>query len=282
MNPLNPFFKNYTYSKEQRLIEDLAIESIKQFGVSVYYIPQKADIDRLFGESPTSVFDQCTQIEMYVKDADNGYSGDGRLMSKFGLEIKESIELVVATRRFKQIASNKLYTENSYLILNENSDTSTQDGYSGFILEEGNINDFEIDYNRPKSGDLIYIPMMNKFFEIEFVHDYDEVFYQLGKIPFYKLSCNIFEYSHEKFETGVTEIDSVNTFYGDARVEKLLMEDGSLLLMENGTSSFINENYNPEEYDPSANNKLIYDLGGAVIDFSEISPFVSTDSDGRF
>ena len=283
-NPLNPYFKNYSYTPEQRLVEDLAIESIKQFGIVTYYIPQNVDnLDKLFGESPTSTYEQCTSIEIYVLDSENGYSGDGRIMAKFGLEIKESIELIVTTRRFKQIASkSKLYTENGYLFLNEGADVRTQDGYSGFLLEDGNLNNFELNYDRPRSGDIIYLPMMDKFFEIEFCHDYDHVFYQLGKIPFYKLSCNIFEYSHEKFSTGINEVDGVNTFYGDSRISRIINEDGTQLLMEDGESTFINESYEVENYDPSADNDLIYGLNDDVIDFSETSPFTVTDANDKF
>ena len=61
---------------------------------------------------------------------------------------------------------------------------------------------------RPLEGDLIWFPMTGKLFEIQFV-DHESVFYQLGKLPVYDLSCELFEYSDEDIDTGIEEIDKV-------------------------------------------------------------------------
>jgi len=63
---------------------------------------------------------------------------------------------------------------------------------------------------RPKEGDLIYLPITGDIFEILFA-DHEEVFYQLGKIYVWKITCEKFRYSHESLSTGIPDIDSIAT-----------------------------------------------------------------------
>ena len=63
---------------------------------------------------------------------------------------------------------------------------------------------------RPKEGDLIYLPVTGDIFEILFA-DHEEVFYQLGKIYVWKITCEKFRYSHESLSTGITDIDNIAT-----------------------------------------------------------------------
>ena len=61
---------------------------------------------------------------------------------------------------------------------------------------------------RPLEGDLIWFDMAQKMFEIQFV-EHQAIFYQLGRLPVYDLSCEFFEYSSEDIDTGIPEIDAV-------------------------------------------------------------------------
>ena len=61
---------------------------------------------------------------------------------------------------------------------------------------------------RPLEGDLIWFPTASKMFEIQFV-EHQAIFYQLGKLPVFDLSCEFFEYSGEDIDTGVEDIDQV-------------------------------------------------------------------------
>ena len=65
---------------------------------------------------------------------------------------------------------------------------------------------------RPNEGDIIYMPLMNSFFEIQFVQD-QEPFFQLGQLPVYKLRCTRWEYSNEKLDTGIAAIDGAEERY---------------------------------------------------------------------
>ena len=167
----NKFFRHQVGS-EQNLIEDITIEAIRMYGHDVIYIPRTLiNKDFLFGEDTISKFKQGINLEMYIASTD-GFEGEGDFASKFGIQIKDSVDFVVS----KKVFENKLSHETSI--------------------------------NRPREGDLVYLPLTKGLFEIKFV-EHENPFYQLGKLYTYKLSCELFEYSQEDFETGFSDIDRV-------------------------------------------------------------------------
>lgn len=168
----NNYFRDV--NTEQDLLHDLTIETIKIHGRDMIYIPRTlVNEDQLFGEDTISKFENGVEIEMYIQSVD-GFGGDGDFISKFGLEIRDSVDLVVAKRRFEESFAH------------------------------------EAEITRPREGDLIYFPMSKALFEIKFV-EHENPFYQLGKLYTYKLSCELFTYSHEDMDTGFSEIDEVET-----------------------------------------------------------------------
>lgn len=249
MPTVNHYFNNFTNSMEQVLIEDLIIESIRIYGIECLYIPRTlVKEDLLFGEDVLSKFDSAYPVEMYVKSVD-GFEGDGDFLSKFGLEIRDQMVLTVSRRRF---------TEEVYL---DGSDTvGTTD--------------------RPNEGDLIYFPLNNKLFEIKFV-EHEAVFYQMGSLQTYDLTCELFEYSHERLDTGVAAIDAIETAQsGDMLAFQVTTEAGDILSAEDG-SRIIQENYRIEDTDDTANNEF-YETqttgttdgsGLNFIDWTESNPF---------
>jgi hypothetical protein len=68
---------------------------------------------------------------------------------------------------------------------------------------------------RPNEGDLIWFPLAKKLFQINFV-EYESPFYQFGKNFVWNLKTEIFEYSDEKLDTGVADIDAVETTLSNA------------------------------------------------------------------
>ena len=61
----NPYFKDY--SGEQRLLNDLTIETIQAMGRDFIYLPREyLNIDMVFGEDPKSSFKNGYSLEMYV------------------------------------------------------------------------------------------------------------------------------------------------------------------------------------------------------------------------
>lgn len=169
----NPYFLDNT--SEQRLIEDLTRETISAMGRDVYYIPRKIfNKDYLFGEDPVSKFQGSYKIEMYVQSV-GGFEGQGDIISKFGIELKDRVELVVSRKRFEDLISRS-----------------------------------DADLSRPREGDLIYFPLSDTLFEINFV-EHENPFYPLGKRHTFVLSCEAFVYSGEDMDTNQSFIDDIET-----------------------------------------------------------------------
>lgn len=166
----NFYFGNFSNSGEQNLIEDLIIETIRMYGMDMWYLPRKLGaLDDVLNEDDQPIFDSAFMVEMYVKNVE-GFEGDGQFLSKFGLQIRDSITFSMSMRRFTE--------------------------------DVGSHND-EV---RPNEGDLIYFPLNKKIFEVMFV-DNKPIFYQMGALQMYDLRCELFEYSNEVFATNITEID---------------------------------------------------------------------------
>ena len=249
MPTVNHYFNNFTNSMEQNLVEDLIIESIRIYGIECLYIPRTlVKEDLLFGEDVLSKFDTAYPIEMYVKSVD-GFEGDGTFLSKFGLEIRDQMILTMARRRFVE----EVYVDGSDTV-------GTTD--------------------RPNEGDLIYFPLNNKLFEIKFV-EHEAIFYQMGSLQTYDITCELFEYSHERLDTGVAVIDNIETAQsGDMLAFQITDEAGNIFNMEDG-SGMVQENYRIEDTDDSANNEfyttqttdLTDGSDNNFIDWTESNPF---------
>ena len=169
---VNPYFKK-DYSGEQDILEELTIETIKTMGRDMYYIPRNIlTEDKLFGEGLQVNYTTGIPIEMYI-DSVSGFDGQGDIASKFGVEIKDNINLTISKKRFIQEICTRLST-----------------------------------ITRPREGDLIYFPLAKALFEINFV-EHENPFYQFGKLYSYKLNCELFVYNQEEITTGNTDIDSV-------------------------------------------------------------------------
>ena len=170
----NSYFTQGT-TGEQDLIENLVIEQIKMFGKNVFYLPRTlVNEDTTFTEDALSKFDDAYEIEAYIEDP-TGFTGDGDLFTKFGVRISDQVTFIISRKRFTEAVD-----DNEQLIV------------------EG----------RPNEGDLVYFPMANKIFKIMFV-EHEQPFYQLGKIHVWGLKCELFEFSDEQFDTGVTAIDQI-------------------------------------------------------------------------
>jgi hypothetical protein len=278
----NAYFNNFAYSREQDLVEDLQIEAIKIYGHNVKYMPRTlVNVDQLFGEDVLSKFDEAINVEMYIKNVE-GFEGEGDLLSRFGLEIRDQITFTVARKRFDQaITSPKILTEVGYNLIHESGDndapsrqflTGAKDTES-FMLEGS---DYLNTINRPQEGDLIYFPMVGKIFEIKFV-EHEQIFYQTGRLQTYDVRCELFEYSSERIDTGNTEIDTIEDTYSlDVLDQQLTLEDGSgVALFEDGGTLL--QEFAIETKDASANNSFFQFQADNILDFSEQNPFGDRD-----
>lgn len=242
------FFNQFNSRAEQKLIEDLVTESIKIYGHDVYYIPRTVfNADEVLNEPGYYAFRDALQIEMYIKNVDS-FEGDGQFLQKFGLEIRDQMTLVVSRKIFDQD-----------------------------VLQYANI-------IRPREGDLIYLPMLEQCYQIKFV-DNDAIFYQMGSLQTFEITCELFEYSNEIFNTGVDEIDGLynaylsnlnnrmGAFYQNDIDHALTTEDGLEMMTESQIIIMydaLNEN---SEFQAFADNNEIKIDSQNIIDFSEKSPF---------
>ena len=288
--PTNSYFNNFSYTREQDLVEDLSIEAIKMYGHDLRYIPGSAvREDPLFGEDTLRTYDTAVELEMYIKNTE-GFEGEGDFLSKFNLEIRDSITFTVARKRFDQARSEKLTTENGYIYLQEEADTnapsrqflgtSANTSSYGIQLETSTAEGYSITTNRPSEGDLIYFPLVDKLFQIQFV-EHESIFYQTGRLQTYDLRCELFTYSNERLNTGNTAIDVIeDNLTTDILGFEMLNEDGDKLLNEDGGSMM--QEYRLEGTQPTANNEYFSSSdpvfgGSRIIDFSESNPFSEVD-----
>ena len=180
------YFNHFENTPEQALHQDLIIEAIKNYGIDVYYLPRKyVNEDLLYGEDTISQFSQSHLIEMYVKSVD-GFEGEGDFISRFGLEIRDQVIFSLARRRWEN-------------------------------LETG--------YERPREGDLIFLPLNKKLYEIRFV-EHESMFYQFGKLPIFDMTCELFQYDSQRIDTGIEQIDDIEDNFAYA-VEVTLQAGGS-------------------------------------------------------
>lgn len=281
---LNPFINSWTQSNDQTLVEDLMIEAIKNYGFDCQYLPRTlVKEDMLFGEDVLSKFSSAVTVEMYLKDV-QGFNGDGDFLSKFGMEVRDQVTLLVSKRRFANTVG---------------SATSQ---------------------TRPLEGDLIWLGApFNHMWEIRGV-EHERPMYQIGNLICYELTCDLFKYSHERIQTGNTTIDAVQSnaaytldlvlgagsgtytnneivyqgSYPNAmtatgnvvswtantstlRVTNLSgsFEDATAIKGVSSGASYVLASVNDSDFvnDLIADNDRLQDQGDAILDWSETNPF---------
>jgi hypothetical protein len=291
--PTSVYFNNYNSNAEQRVIEDLIVESMKIMGFDAFYCPNDNDQarDLLYGEDPVKKFQSAFPVEMYLSSDPLDYLGQQEFFSKFGLEIKDVVKVMISRRTFQQRVPQNTF-------------------------------------NRPREGDLVYVPFLNgtgELYEITFTEQAKD-FHMLGrKQPyFYELRLEKFKYSQEIIDTGVDDIDHVvndsaymiklNTTVGNGNnytihetvyqaadqtqanatavaIVQSWNSANNTLMVSNISGEFIdnqviigttsNAHHTLISYDPlldnsfneTYSNKLLQTEANSIIDFSETNPF---------
>ena len=206
---------------EQNLYEDIIIESLKVYGQDIYYLPRDiVNKDPVLADDVPSRFNSSYKLEMYIENVD-GYDGGGDIFSKFGVELRDAATFIVSRKRWRQTVAR----------------------YDNDITGE-----------RPREGDLLYIPLTKSIFEIMHV-EHEQPFYQLSNLPTYKLRCEKFEYNDEDFDTGLADIDEVED-YGFQQI---------LQLVDSSSTGFI------------IGNTITQILSGVTVT-AEISKFMDSDN----
>ena len=188
--PTNVFFSPKV-NTEQYMFEDIIIESIKMYGQDVFYMPRKiVQRDTILGEDVESEFNTANTIEMFIENTE-GFEGEGNIFQKFGMEIRDEATFIVAKRSWQKLVG----------------------------VWNSDIND-----DRPREGDLIYLPLSKSFFEISYV-EHEQPFYQLSNLPVFKLQARLFEFNEEEFNTGISELDSIENDFGKVCLYSISTED---------------------------------------------------------
>ena len=176
---LNSFFLQGS-PNEQRLIQEIINEQLKIYGVEVIYIPRKfVKKETILKEVSSSKFNDNFALEAYVNNFE-GYSGQGDILTKFGVNLKDELSLIISKERYEDFIAPFL----------------------NYVDE----NEIEVS-SRPREGDLVYFPLGQRLFEVKFV-EHEQPFYQLGKLYIYELKCELFEYEDEVIDTSIHEIDT--------------------------------------------------------------------------
>jgi hypothetical protein len=177
-------------AQEQKFMENLVVESIEIYGQNIYYLPRTyVNKDTILNEVESSEFTQALQVRAYVNNVE-GWEGQGELLSKFGIRIEDKTTFIFSRKKFEEKVDD-----------------------NAALNVEG----------RPNEGDLIWFPVTKHLFEIKFV-EVERPFYQLGKGFVWECQCELFEYSDEEIDTGVAEIDAIETAFANAI--KLVMDPG--------------------------------------------------------
>ena len=232
------YFNNFQNSQEQTLIEDLVLESIKIYGHDMFYCPRTLIAkDDIYGEDSLSEYNVSYPIDLYIKSYDS-YEGDGSFLSKFNLEIRDQMTLTVSVRNF--------------------------------MNEIGSLESIV----RPQEGDLIYIPMVDRIMIVKYVNK-TPVFYQMGAIQMYDLTCEIFEYSSEKLNTGIDAIDNIEQKNSIAMEIFGLVTTNGFVITDQDGYQIIQSGYDFETQagDSYEDNTELQLEGEAILDWSQIDPF---------
>jgi hypothetical protein len=233
---INKFF-NKSYGQEQNLIESLVAESIKIYGIDIKYLPKTiVNLDDIFQEDLLSLFDKAYTIEAYPKDY-GGFQGNGDMLSKFGLEIRDSMSFCLSKKRYKEEIGHY----------------------------QNNI--------RPLEGDIIYFPIEGSFFEIKYVNN-RAPFFTLGEQYVYEIKCDKIEYNSERINVGIPEIDTRISHYSIANTgsDSLTTETDSILQTEDGESIEI-ETVKDVGMELNIQNEIIQNESDEIINFNEKNPF---------
>ena len=199
----NHYFSQKVRS-EQDLYEDIIIESLKIYGQDVYYLPRDiVNEDRILGDDVPSRFNSSYKIEMYIENVE-GFDGEGDLFTKFGVEIRDQATFIVSRKRWANSVARY---------------------------------DNELSSVRPLEGDLIYLPLSNKLFQIMQV-EHEQPFYQLSNLPTYKLRTELFEYNDEDLDTGIDAIDVIERAYAYEYLLTLDSASNGFIIGETATQTF--------------------------------------------
>lgn len=216
-------------AQEQKFMENLVVESIEIYGQNIYYVPRDiVNRDTIFEEDSDGRFSSARAIRAYVNNAE-GWEGQGELLSKFGIRIEDKTTFIFSREKFKEKVDD---------------------------LETLNVE------GRPNEGDLIWFPITKHLFEIKFV-EVEKPFYQLGKGYVWECQCELFEYSDEEINTGIADLDAIETAFANAITVGLVAGgSGDFTVGETVTGGTSNVTAEVKSWDSSTRTLIVINRSG--------------------
>ena len=236
-------FRQYDHVGQQNLYEELSDEMIHIYGVQAFYIPRRRmNTDLVMPDDKLSKFYNAYSIQTYINNV-MGFGGQGDFLTKFGLELRDQISFVISPRDF--------YTR---VVQQDASFMYDQSAYLGKPII------------RPREGDVIYLPLNQKLFQIRFV-EHEAPFYQFGQIQMFELRSELYAPNNELFGTGVPEIDALFARYNSPTELPLIPSD------QPPNSTTLDEiNYKGNREDQNADIEEVINKDG-FMNFNEKDPF---------
>ena len=250
---LNPYFPQGNIN-EQKLYQNLVMESIQIHGQNIYFLPRTLISENLIlGEADQSRFDSYHELEAYIDTAN--YVSSSTIFSKFGIEIRDQIVLIVSKERWKSQV--------------------------GAVTGKP----------RPFEGDLIYIPLLKSLYEVEFVDHENPNFYQMNDLPIYKLELELYDYNGEQLNTGLYDVDRLEYTFGSGGIQMLVefesvnpglnhIERGKFYTQTSGQGTTRAKLYSiTEEEGSPAQYRLVFGQIQGIFNVSE-TDYLTEESDG--
>lgn len=166
---LNKYVNFNKYENSQTLADVLVAESIQMRGIECFYVPREYVAVDLIFGEDLK--NKFTKAWKFAAylNSFEGYEGAKSFFSNFGMQVQDEVTLSINPGLFKHQVNNQ----------------------------------------EPKEGDLIYFPMDNSLFEINWVEPYDP-FYQVGKNAIRKITAGKFIYSGEEINPVLQKNEGIN------------------------------------------------------------------------
>lgn len=161
---------NGVSAKEAKLFAGLEAESIEKYGHPVFYLVRSSlNIDKLHGEDYLSTFNTSYEMTMDLGDVEM-YTGGESNVNMFGAKFLMQQGFTIEIEKFKFYTNDNL--------------------------------------ERPMIGDILYVPLFNKFFKIKGFDDINLTDYKTHGINLvWHIEVEVWSYSHEVINTGKVDID---------------------------------------------------------------------------
>ena len=205
----------YDNRDQQRTYRGLVAQVVDLYGIPCLYLPKttsdtepdafstspfgdddssyeksNTSMSHIYGEDIAISYKDTIHMKCMLENID-GFDGQHNMFSKFGFTMEDQVTLFVEIETWRNLMSRYGY-----------------------------------DMQKPKEGDLISFEMSKakngrpKLFEIKNVNE-NTNFFSFGELMVFSINCSVWEYSHEKLETGDTNIDSLNDISTEEIVQKI-------------------------------------------------------------